>query len=428
MHLCRRVDGREQWQALQGLLTRARALADEGDRVGALQHVDRALEIDPHFLAAHSLKERLAPDGPAERSDASRPPEAKAEAPAAPAGLSAIEAKVLARRAERRLDTASEAIRRRDFALADAALDEAREIGADPGHLLSIERTLAEARRVRRRTLVTGRRVVMAATVLAGVLGARYVDDRLVEETAPDAAPTAAAATSTPGGSIGTAGITRPTNEIIKLQPAAPATTLDADPVSATRREESSAAASPWSDAAAATASSPRVVAPSLPMTVPLAPIAPPAPVDPPARAPASAVQLSDAVSSLPPAPVATPRVADVAAPARVADDENGVRDALQRYRAAYEQLNAQSARAVWPAVDERALARAFDSLSSQQFQFDACDVSVRGDAASAACRGTATYTPKVGSTDPHVEPRTWSFTLRKEGGQWAIQTARVGR
>ncbi len=111
----------------------------------------------------------------------------------------------------------------------------------------------------------------------------------------------------------------------------------------------------------------------------------------------------------------------------RTADDENGVRETLQRYRAAYEQLNARSAAAVWPAVDERALARAFNGLAAQQLQFDACDLNVRGTAATATCKGTASYTPKVGS-GTQVEPRTWQFTLQKNAGQWAIESARVER
>jgi hypothetical protein len=109
-------------------------------------------------------------------------------------------------------------------------------------------------------------------------------------------------------------------------------------------------------------------------------------------------------------------------------DDQALVTVALQRYRKAYEGLDAQSAHAVWPAVNQAALARAFDGLESQSLTFDACDVRLRGEAASATCHGSARYVPKVGSRDPHIEPRVWNFTLRKAGSDWKIDTARAER
>jgi hypothetical protein len=48
-------------------------------------------------------------------------------------------------------------------------------------------------------------------------------------------------------------------------------------------------------------------------------------------------------------------------------DEHAAVRATLGRYESAYSDLNTAAAHAVWPGVDERALARAFDSLSSQR-------------------------------------------------------------
>ena len=110
------------------------------------------------------------------------------------------------------------------------------------------------------------------------------------------------------------------------------------------------------------------------------------------------------------------------------ADDAGLVRQALQRYRTAYDGLDAQSAQAVYPAVNQAALARAFDGLESQTLTFDACDVQLRGDAASATCRGTARYVTKIGNREPRTEPRTWNFTLRKAGSDWKIDSARADR
>jgi hypothetical protein len=104
------------------------------------------------------------------------------------------------------------------------------------------------------------------------------------------------------------------------------------------------------------------------------------------------------------------------------------VRQVLQRYRKAYEGLDARSAQAVWPAVNEAALARAFDGLESQSLTFDACDVRLRGEAASATCHGSARYVPKIGSREPRMEPRVWNFTLRKAEGDWKIDSARTER
>ena len=74
------------------------------------------------------------------------------------------------------------------------------------------------------------------------------------------------------------------------------------------------------------------------------------------------------------------------------------------------------------------ALARAFDGLESQTLTFDACDVRVRGDLATATCQGSARYVPKIGSREPRVEPRVWNFTLHKGGGDWTIDSARAQR
>jgi len=109
--------------------------------------------------------------------------------------------------------------------------------------------------------------------------------------------------------------------------------------------------------------------------------------------------------------------------------DEVGlVKQALQRYRSAYDGLDAQSAQAVYPAVNQAALARAFDGLESQTLTFDACDVQLRGEAAIATCRGSARYVPKIGSREPRTEPRVWNFSLRKAGDDWKIDSARAER
>jgi hypothetical protein len=135
-------------------------------------------------------------------------------------------------------------------------------------------------------------------------------------------------------------------------------------------------------------------------------------------------------------APLSSPAIAPSPLPAPAAsavpvprlDEEMLVKAALQRYRTAYEGLDARSARAVYPAVNEAALSRAFNGLESQSLTFDACDISVRGEAAAVTCRGSARYVPKIGNREPRVEPRVWSFALRKSDGDWKIDSARADR
>jgi hypothetical protein len=109
-------------------------------------------------------------------------------------------------------------------------------------------------------------------------------------------------------------------------------------------------------------------------------------------------------------------------------DDSALIRDALQRYRHAYNALDARLAHAVYPGVDETALARAFEGLQSQSLDFEACTVDASGVSARAVCRGSAQYVPRIGSRAPRAEPRLWTFRLRKDGRDWTIESAWTNR
>ena len=78
--------------------------------------------------------------------------------------------------------------------------------------------------------------------------------------------------------------------------------------------------------------------------------------------------------------------------------------------------------------MDEAALARAFAGLESQTLEFDTCQIQVREPVATAACRGRASYVPKIGSRYERVEPRNWSFTFRRRGAQWEMESATARR
>ena len=153
------------------------------------------------------------------------------------------------------------------------------------------------------------------------------------------------------------------------------------------------------------------------------APVRPPTPEAPPP------LEASPVV--LPPSrtPAATVRPEPEALPSVVArTEQNEIQRTLGQYQSAYSLLDAQAARVVWPSVDVRALARAFDSLTSQQLAFETCQFDIVGEAATAQCRGSATYTPKVGSRGPKLESRQWTFHLRKVDEGWKIQSAQTRR
>ena len=148
-----------------------------------------------------------------------------------------------------------------------------------------------------------------------------------------------------------------------------------------------------------------------------------PAPVREPERVPAAAAAPAMTART----PATEPALVRATEPALVQDDQLILRT-LNQYRSAYEALDVTRARAVWPAVNEAALSRAFDGLQSQNITFENCAVDFEGQAASAVCRGSMRYVPKVGSREPRVEPRVWNFTLRKAGEDWRIETARTAR
>lgn len=146
-----------------------------------------------------------------------------------------------------------------------------------------------------------------------------------------------------------------------------------------------------------------------------------PSPEPPAPPAPAALVSSAEPPPAPRPAP-ATP--AREMSPAPVSS-ERVVRDVLNRYQTAYSNLDAAAAGAVWPSVDTRALARAFDGLASQRVSFGHCDVEVRDTSATADCRGQARWTPKVGGGTQTAD-RRWRFELAQQGEAWVITQATV--
>jgi hypothetical protein len=129
------------------------------------------------------------------------------------------------------------------------------------------------------------------------------------------------------------------------------------------------------------------------------------------------------------PAAVSVPAPADVAhgSPAsRTRDDERGIYHVLQQYERAYERLDVNAARAVWPSLNARALERAFGGLKEQALELSDCRIAMATREATAICGGRATYVPRVGHQTARTEPRQWTFRLRKVDQDWQIARTEV--
>jgi hypothetical protein len=155
-------------------------------------------------------------------------------------------------------------------------------------------------------------------------------------------------------------------------------------------------------------------------------PAAPPLPDPPPPDLPrtGTGAPLEVLAASLPSTSPAPPE-APSAPPTPKAPEpmEPRIRAVLSQYASAFGALDASAARAVWPTVDEHALARAFEGLASQRISLGSCAITIDGDRATAACSGTATWTPRVGGA-PRTASRRWTFALENAAGSWQIVRA----
>lgn len=405
------MDSRATWQALQARLTNARAAVEAGDRARALTEISAALDIDPDFLAAHSLRDRiLAASEAASPSQASvassaAPARSASASPVSPDGYAKFEQRAKRRRVDRRLEAARAALDSGRLKAAETALEEVIELD---GNLPELPELASRFDQLRRKAASTHRGPRLAATCVFAfiVLGASWLHDSTSLISRPMIAAAPLVSTPVPTGTVppesiavGTTAVRAPQRErdipALVVEPVIPRPSVE--PASATR--------------APAPIEVPEIVPP------------PPPPVVPAPRVGQESPRVMQEAMVI--APVSAPMPPPAAS---LADDYLLVAQALQRYRTAYEGLDARSAHAVWPAVNQAALARAFEGLESQSLTFDACDVRVRGESAIAICQGSAQYVPKIGNRQPRTEPRVWNFSLRKAGADWKIDSARADR
>ena len=452
-------------------LRRAASLLEQRQVDAATAEVEAALAIDPASLTARALQEKIraARCAPAPPSDLVGGLALRAEMPETetaerfiPSGVDAqswlgFEHRIQARRFAALLDTIAAALREGDLVGARLALEEARELRPDAPELDTAEDQLAmlpvlvpvaqQRSRVGTRALGAVALLSCGVALLLG-LDAMRPDERPLPE--PDvvvhqppradiAAPKAAEApipVLTPpteeGGAVGTVGV----QPALAIAPTVHYQAPVLRPATLVERVLPPVGEIPDDYVAPAAIPVMRDVTPP-----PAAPLRPPTPQPREATPGPGATTLAAATTPvLPPsassAPVITggsapPAASVAAAPAPVAAtrvDEQGVSQALNQYARAYGRLDAVAARAVWPSVDERALARAFAGLESQNLSFDRCDIDVRGATANASCRGQASYVGKVGAREPRTEPRQWRFELRRDGEAWKIESAEARR
>jgi tetratricopeptide (TPR) repeat protein len=407
------VDSRQHLKALQAQVAAARAAFDAGERDKALQHLNQALSIDPSFLAAQLLRERvLASTAGPVASPSSQPP---ARRFASREAYERVELRAKQRRVDHCIAATRAALGRQQVDAAAAALAELVALEPEETNVASLSAELTDLRR-RSARRPFGVRFAAAAAFLIVAGTASWLEQP--RRSRPAATPARTGRATLPV-------------EVAPLESrpmAVPIVTLRPELIPAELRVIPDTPRSRSATSGGVPASVPvRTAAPASAATAPLS-LPPPLSQLPPAGAPtptadASASNVSSASSIT---TVGSPVAATTTI--RPPTDQQLVDEALQRYRRAYGRLNVQSAEAVYPTVNRVALARAFDNLESQSLTFDACDIEVHGVLARAICRGTTNYVPKVGSRYPRTEPLVWSFELRKSDAEWTIYYAKASR
>ena len=101
---------------------------------------------------------------------------------------------------------------------------------------------------------------------------------------------------------------------------------------------------------------------------------------------------------------------------------EAGVRDALQRYSAALESLDANAVKKVQPSIPADNLAKAFKDMRELKVRIDDVRVlSLDGSTARVSCKVTQTLTPKAGSRQTTAVTRV--MRLRRATDMWVIDS-----
>jgi hypothetical protein len=373
------VDPHLRWSTLQLHLRTAREARDAGDQAKASASVEAALLIDPDFVAARMLRDSL--DSHRDVVPRAEPVAPAVEAPPADftstEKYASFEARVRQRRIDQRIGAARSAIAARRFTEATAALEELIELDpalpATSDVAAELAATVAAGRR-RRLMLVVGVSWAVAGAVLGALVGRQ-----------PQWSPQALRSgwVERDAAYLTSRALLPYYSEFVRIP--SPVPLRIAGPENAPAAEAAPNVPELWRGDRAEE------------------PHAATAPVEFPSGA------------------------AGEAKP--VTDDTTMIRETLQRYRRAYSGLDAAVVHAIYPGVDQAALAHAFEEIRSQSLEFDACTLDEQGDSARAVCRGSVRYVPAAGNVrGERHERRVWTFRLSKNNGEWTIASAWTNR
>ncbi len=134
---------------------------------------------------------------------------------------------------------------------------------------------------------------------------------------------------------------------------------------------------------------------------------------------PSIALALAAVLSGLSPGP-GGPVLAAAPLQAPVTGTEAGVRDALTKYAAALESLDASAVKKIQPSIPVDNMARAFKEMRELKVQIEDVRVlSTEGATARVSCRVTQMLTPRAGSRQTTAVTRV--MRLRREADSWLI-------
>lgn len=342
-----------------------------------------------------------------------------------------FETRMRHRRAERCRLRAEVAIQEGCTEDAAAMLAEARKLEPDSPENARVEQLISAGsadagQPVGRR----GRARWIAAAAILLIGSAAAVEVMRVTRAREDAAARVAPAVSDAGSQAqASAGDVRPISTLTVARPMGAADPSVVEGIPLVGEDVLPAATEPPAAVAGAGVSSQPADEPPLPSSVSLQPVSgPPQPEAVPDReAPAPPPPPIRALAE-PPAVASPARIpgeeAHVSAPL-VHDETKKILSVLSKYEAAYSALDAGAAGEVWPGVDMRALARAFEGLESQRVSLGDCNVTITGVTAHAECSGSTTWTPKVGA-GRRTQPHSWSFDLARRNDGWLIHSANI--
>jgi hypothetical protein len=147
-------------------------------------------------------------------------------------------------------------------------------------------------------------------------------------------------------------------------------------------------------------------------------------PAPPPATPPAPAPSETTLAASPNPSIVASVAREPIEPPAlpTIRERQAQIQSIVNRYRDAYNSMDANAAKAVWPSVNAKQLGDSFARLEKLEYQFQPCTIFFDTGKARATCEGRVRSVAKSDKREVSV-PARWEFTLKEVNREWAIDS-----